>query len=215
MLRKLSMVFIVVCLIVLSVMVLPGNASSNTEDHVLPPQTTSTTTIAPDVSPPIDPHLEAARIDLERKEFIAAIEAQTTTTVPPTTAYTAPPTTVYVAPETTAPAPPPPPPPPPPPTEAVSSGRCGGDLPPCYVMQRESGGDPRIWNGGCHAPVGYAGRTSPCGVSSASGKWQAIRSTWGGYGGYLNAADAPESVQDAWARQLWAGGRGCSHWSAC
>lgn len=94
------------------------------------------------------------------------------------------------------------------------SGRCGGDLPPCYVMQRESGGDIRIWNGGCYAPVGHQGR-SPCGVSSASGKWQFVRGTWGGFGGYVNAADAPESVQDERARQLWAGGRGCGHWAAC
>lgn len=83
---------------------------------------------------------------------------------------------------------------------------CGGDLPPCYVMMRESKGYINIWNGGC---------SYPCGSSSASGKWQAIRSSWGGYGGYRNAADAPESVQDAWARRLWRGGSGCSHWSAC
>jgi len=98
---------------------------------------------------------------------------------------------------------------------AYPSGQCGGDLPPCWVMMRESRGDIRVWNGVCYAPFGYAGRRSPCGVSSASGKWQVVRPTWGGYGGYLNAADAPEQVQDARARQLWAGGRGCSHWSAC
>lgn len=83
---------------------------------------------------------------------------------------------------------------------------CGGDLPPCYVMLRESKGYINIWNGGC---------SYPCGVSSASGKWQFIRGTWNGYGGYRNAADAPESVQDSKARQLWAGGRGCGHWGAC
>lgn len=94
------------------------------------------------------------------------------------------------------------------------SGQCGGDLPPCRVMQRESGGDIRIWNGGCYAPVGWTG-LSPCGSSSASGKWQFVRGTWAGFGGYLNAADAPEAVQDAKARQAWAGGRGCSHWMAC
>ena len=93
------------------------------------------------------------------------------------------------------------------------SGQCGGDLPPCHVMMRESHGDIRVWNGGCYYPPGYAGN-NPCG-STASGKWQFIRSTWAGYGGYLNAADAPESVQDAKAREAWAGGRGCSHWSEC
>lgn len=98
---------------------------------------------------------------------------------------------------------------------AHGTGRCGGDLPPCYVMMRESGGDLRVWNGGCYAPVGYRGGSSPCGGSTASGKWQFIRGTWGGFGGYVNAADAPESVQDERARQLWAGGRGCGHWAAC
>ena len=93
---------------------------------------------------------------------------------------------------------------------------CGGDLPPCYVMNRESGGGYiNLWNGGCVLAPGYTGRISPCGTSSASGKWQFIRKTWGRYGGYLNAADAPESVQDAKARQIWNGGRGCSHWQAC
>ena len=81
-------------------------------------------------------------------------------------------------------------------------------------MMRESGGDPRVWNGGCYAPVGWTGK-SPCGTSSASGKWQFVRGTWNGYGGCLNAADCPESVQDQKARETWAGGRGCGHWDAC
>ena len=58
------------------------------------------------------------------------------------------------------------------------SGQCGGDLPPCWVMMRESRGDIRAENP----------------RSTASGKWQFL---------------------DERARQLWAGGRGCSHWSAC
>lgn len=96
---------------------------------------------------------------------------------------------------------------------------CGGSLPPCYVMNRESGGGYiNLWNGGggpgCTAPYGWTGK-SPCGSSSASGKWQFVRGTWARFGGYLNAADAPESVQDAKARQVWNGGRGCSHWRAC
>ena len=107
------------------------------------------------------------------------------------------------------------PPPPPPPTTTTtttappapapvpaaepSTGRCGGDLPPCYVMMRESGGNIRARNPS----------------SSASGKWQFIRSTWAGYGGYAEAYLAPESVQDAKARALWAGGAGCGHWNAC
>lgn len=80
-----------------------------------------------------------------------------------------------------------------------SSGRCGGNLPPCCVMERESGGSLTAKNP----------------TSSASGKWQFISSTWAGFGGYAEAYLAPESVQDAKARQLWAGGAGCGHWNAC
>jgi hypothetical protein len=81
----------------------------------------------------------------------------------------------------------------------MGSGRCGGVLPPCYVMMRESRGDIHAENP----------------TSSASGKWQFLDSTWAGFGGYARASHAPESVQDAKAAQLWAGGAGCSHWSAC
>jgi len=85
------------------------------------------------------------------------------------------------------------------PVSQYGSGACGGDLPPCYVMMRESGGDITAQNP----------------TSTASGKWQFIDSTWAGYGGYAKARYAPESVQDEKARQLWAGGAGCGHWSAC
>lgn len=77
-----------------------------------------------------------------------------------------------------------------------SSGRCGGDLPSCSIMECESGGNVRAENP----------------TSSASGKWQITSGSWGGYGGYARASDAPESVQDARARELWAGGDGRSHW---
>lgn len=83
---------------------------------------------------------------------------------------------------------------------SYGTGACGGDLPPCYVMERESGGDTTIYN--------HEG-------SGASGKWQFMYGTWDGYGGYENAADAPEYVQDQKAREVWAGGAGCSAWSAC
>ena len=66
-------------------------------------------------------------------------------------------------------------------------------------MYRESGGNIRAKNP----------------TSSASGKWQILDSTWAGYGGYSSAMYAPESVQDARAAQIWAGGRGCSAWAAC
>lgn len=85
------------------------------------------------------------------------------------------------------------------PAPSAGSGRCGGNLPPCYIMNRESGGNIRAKNPS----------------STASGKWQFLNSTWAGYGGYAEAWMAPESVQDAKAAQLWAGGAGCGHWSAC
>lgn len=98
---------------------------------------------------------------------------------------------------------------------ARSGYSCGGDLPPCYVLERESlmaDDPPRVWNGNCYMPTGSLGQ---CGASTASGLWQFLRSTWNNFGGYINAADAPVDVQNAKARQLWAGGRGCSHWAAC
>lgn len=152
-----------------------------------PPATEApTTTEAPATTTTVDVAALAA--------FYDAVAATTTTAPPP------PPTTARPAPKPTAPpttrAPAPPVTQPP---AQQGSGACGGDLPPCYVMMRESGGNIRAKNPS----------------SSASGKWQFIDSTWAGYGGYSRAMDAPEAVQDAKARALWAGGRGCSHWSAC
>jgi len=78
-------------------------------------------------------------------------------------------------------------------------GLCGGDLPPCYVMRRESGGNITAQNP----------------RSTASGKWQVLDSTWRGWGGVRKARYASEQVQDDFARRLWNHGAGCSHWSAC
>lgn len=86
-----------------------------------------------------------------------------------------------------------------PPSSSVIRGGCGGALPPCYVMIRESRGSLTAKNPD----------------STASGKWQFLDSTWHGYGGYAHASDAPEWVQDSRAAEVWAGGRGCSHWDAC
>jgi hypothetical protein len=88
-------------------------------------------------------------------------------------------------------------------SEWVASAPSEGHTPcaiPAYICERESGGDPTIWNSE---------------GSGASGKYQAMHGTWGGYAGYENAADAPEEIQDEWAALLWDGGNGCSHWSAC
>lgn len=79
----------------------------------------------------------------------------------------------------------------------ASGSHCGGDLPPCYIVQRESGGDPRAQNP----------------TSSASGLFQITDGTWGGYGGYKHAKDAPVSVQEERAAQVWDHGRGCGNWT--
>lgn len=88
---------------------------------------------------------------------------------------------------------------------AKPSGGCYTEpgTPPAYIMAKESG-NPTEWN-----------REG----SSASGCWQIIGSTWCGrsypnctYKGYPNAASAPPSVQNQRAKELWAGGAGCSHW---
>lgn len=76
------------------------------------------------------------------------------------------------------------------------SGACGGSLPSCAVLECESGGNLTAQNP----------------RSTASGKWQILDSTWNGYGGYSSAADAPESVQDERAEQIYAGGAGRSQW---
>lgn len=85
----------------------------------------------------------------------------------------------------------------------VPSGHpCGPahGLPPCWVMQRESGGNPNAYN-----PTGcYERRT---GHRGCTGKWQCSYSTCTGRG--------TEAEQDAEARALWDGGKGCSHWAAC
>lgn len=78
-----------------------------------------------------------------------------------------------------------------------TSTSCGGPLPPCYVLARESGGNPRAQNP----------------HSSASGLWQFVDGTWAGYGGYAHAKDAPITVQNARAAQVWAGGAGASNWA--
>lgn len=84
-------------------------------------------------------------------------------------------------------------------TGYVNGFPCGGKLPTCRVLQCESKGNPRAENP----------------RSSASGLWQVIDGTWGGYGGYSRASSAPASVQNDHAVGLWAGGRGRSHWRSC
>lgn len=81
----------------------------------------------------------------------------------------------------------------------ASGSNCGGNLPPCYVVARESGNNPTAKNP----------------RSTASGTFQFLDGTWGNYKGYRHASDAPQSVQNERAAQVWNGGKGCSAWSAC
>lgn len=80
---------------------------------------------------------------------------------------------------------------------------CGGDLPPCWVLDRESGyNDGNPWTYDIHAynPTG-------CGGRGCRGKWQCDPRSCNGTG--------TEAQQDAEARELWDHGRGCSNWGAC
>jgi len=83
---------------------------------------------------------------------------------------------------------------------SYGSGRCGGDLPPCYIMMRESGGSLTAQNPN----------------STASGKWQFLDSTWHSVTGLPgSASDYDEATQDAAARELWNGGAGAGNWACC
>lgn len=99
----------------------------------------------------------------------------------------------------------------------VNGYPCGGDLPPCSVLRRESGGQPGAVNRsgcsgrGCYGlwqfdPVTFI---PGCTVS----KWRA--GTCGAYRGFQFANEAPVDVQNDRAREVYAGGRGCSHWGVC
>lgn len=90
----------------------------------------------------------------------------------------------------------------------INGHPCGGNLPPCWVLDRETGGtgSPTSYNPtGCyespaHSKDGRAHR-------GCKGKWQCSYSTCAGTG--------TEEQQDSEAAALWDGGKGCHHWAAC
>jgi hypothetical protein len=69
-------------------------------------------------------------------------------------------------------------------TSAVSASGIWG-----CIISHESGGNPTAWNSS---------------GSGASGLYQFMPGTWGGYDGYANAADAPAAVQTQRAEQVQA-----------
>jgi hypothetical protein len=80
--------------------------------------------------------------------------------------------------------------------EPQSGGASNGWAIPEDIVMCESGGDYTA-----HNPH-----------SSASGAYQITDGTWDGYGGYNSAAEAPPSVQDERAAQIWNGGAGRGNW---
>ncbi len=91
------------------------------------------------------------------------------------------------------------------PKSVAGSGSCGGDLPPCSAMQKESGGSLTAVS-----PVGYCvGGDQRC-----HGKWQFDLDTWYGLGYSGLPEDAEEDTQDEAARTLYAS-QGCAAWSTC
>lgn len=81
-------------------------------------------------------------------------------------------------------------------TGTVSGMVCGGSLPACCTLTIESHGNPVAQNP----------------ISSASGLWQDLTSTWGDYGNFHNAKDAPPGTQNARNADIYANGAGWSNW---
>lgn len=98
-----------------------------------------------------------------------------------------------------------------PPAASPALGQCGGDLPPCWRMRIESGGDYNA-----RSPASF------CSGRGCYGKWQFDPLTWDSAARRMGRVDlvgnyfpADPVDQDRVAAFLWDKGRGCSHWAAC
>jgi hypothetical protein len=89
-------------------------------------------------------------------------------------------------------------------------GASGRAVTPKARTSPKGGGDVMARIRQCESKSDYQAANAS---SSASGGWQIIDSTWGGFGGYKRAKDAPPGVQDAKAAQLVAA-RGTQPWNA-
>jgi septal ring factor EnvC (AmiA/AmiB activator) len=79
--------------------------------------------------------------------------------------------------------------------DGPSYGAGGGWSIPYSVVNCESGGQDLTPNS-----------------AGASGYYQFMPGTWNDYGGYSQAYQAPKSLQDQRAQQVWNGGAGASNW---
>jgi hypothetical protein len=136
--------------------------------------------------------------------------SSTTTSLAPTTTTT---TTVVERAEEVRPASHEPPSPGTPAVTATAT--CGGNLPPCWICQRES-----------HCTYGIVSNGLFCTGMPCFGAWQFDPRTWRGVVQQAGFADIPEwpptdwprvtpEMEDRVAAALWAGGQGCGHWAAC
>lgn len=81
-------------------------------------------------------------------------------------------------------------------TGSVNGMVCGGPLPSCCTLTIESHGSPVAQNP----------------ISSASGLWQDLHDTWGGWAGFVEAKYAPAGTQNERNAQIYDWGRGWAAW---
>ncbi len=83
-----------------------------------------------------------------------------------------------------------------------------------HTAPSSGGGSSESNVAGCIRKYESGGTTDTNGSNDhRDGYYQIIPSTWGGYGGYSTAQEAPKSVQDERFNQLWTEG-GHQHWAA-